>query len=110
MLQQGGVPQLQSACGVTDRANGTRVDLPGEQICGRDFLRFDGGVAGRSAADRRGYQRNRRLPKCARCSRTDGSRIGRRKVAIYRWVSARVGYAASAAIPGRREPKEALEG
>src|SRR6266481_9730005 len=96
MLQQGGVPQLQSACGVTDRANGTRVDLPGEQICGRDFLRFDGGVAGRSAADRRGYQRSRRLPKCARCSRTDGSRIGRRKVAIYRWVSARVGYAASA--------------
>src|SRR5260370_18515671 len=35
-------------------------------------------------------------PKCARCSRTDGSRIGRRKVAIYRWVSARLGYAASA--------------
>jgi hypothetical protein len=27
MLQQGGVPQLQSACRLTDRANGTRVDL-----------------------------------------------------------------------------------
>src|SRR5271165_153703 len=96
MLQQGGVPQLQSACRLTDRANGTRVDIPGEQICSRDFLRFDGGTAGRSAADRRGYQRSRRLPKCARCSRTNGSRIGRRRAATYRWVSARVGYAASA--------------
>src|SRR5260370_12216932 len=96
VLQQGGVSQLQSAWRLTDRANGTRVDVPGEQIRGRDFLRFDGGAAGRSAADRREYQRSRRLPKCARCSRTDGSRIGRRKVAIYRWVSARLGYAASA--------------
>src|SRR5271167_3304646 len=102
MLQQGRVPQLQSACRLTDRANGTGVDIPGEQICGRDFLRFDGGVAGRSASDRRGYQRSRRLPKCARCSRTDGSRIGRRKVAIYRWVSAGYGYAAATRATAHR--------
>src|SRR6266436_645982 len=96
MLPQGGVPQLQSACRVTDGANGTRVDLPGEQICGRDFLRFDCGTTGRSAADWRGHQRRWRLPKSARGSRTDGGGTGGRKVAIYRWVSARLGYAASA--------------
>src|SRR5271166_2425084 len=32
MLQQGGVPQLQSACRVSYGANGARVDLPGEQV------------------------------------------------------------------------------
>src|SRR5580704_18426751 len=96
MLQHGGLPQLKSACRVTDGANGTRVGLPGEQICGRDFLRFDCGTTGRSAADGRGHQRSWRLPKSARVSRTDGDGTGRRKVAIYRWVSARLGYAASA--------------
>jgi hypothetical protein len=40
MLQQGGAPQLQSACRVTDGANRTRVGLLGEQVCGPDFLRL----------------------------------------------------------------------
>src|SRR5260221_849978 len=96
MLQHGGLPQLQSACRVTDGANGTRVGLPGEQICGRDFLRLDCGTTGRSAADWRGHQRRRHLRKSARGSRPDGGGTGRRKVALHRWVSARVGYAASA--------------
>src|SRR5260221_3648562 len=32
MLQQGGVPQVQCACRVTDGANGARVGLPGKQV------------------------------------------------------------------------------
>jgi hypothetical protein len=36
MLQQGGARQLQSAYRVTDGANGARVGIPGEQVCGRD--------------------------------------------------------------------------
>src|SRR5258708_9391190 len=96
MLQHGGLPKLQSGCRVTDGANGTRVGLPGEQICGRDFVGLDGGTTGRSAADWRGHQRSWRLPKSARVSRTDRGRTGGRKVAIYRLVSARLGYAASA--------------
>src|SRR5580704_16023892 len=96
MLQQGGVPQLQSACRVTDGANGTRVGLPGKQVCSHDLLWLDCGTTGRSAADGRGHQRSWRLPKSARCSRTDRGGTGGRKVAIYRWVSARLGYAACA--------------
>src|ERR1700751_4488594 len=96
MLQHGGLPQIKSACSVTDGSNGTRVGLPREQICGRDFLLFDCGTTGRSAADWRGHQRSWRLPKSARVSRTDRGRTGGRKVAIYRGVSSRLGYAASA--------------
>jgi hypothetical protein len=50
MLQQGGLPQLQSACRVTDGANDARVVLPGKQVCGPDILRIDGGAAGRHVA------------------------------------------------------------
>ena len=57
---------------------------------------------GRSAADWRGYQRSWRLPKSATGSRTDGGGTGRRKVAIHRRLSARLGCAASAGAAAHR--------
>src|SRR5260370_36288635 len=95
MLQQGGVPQLQSACRVTDGANGARVGLPGKQVCSHDLLWLDRGATGCSAADWRKNQRSWRLPKSARGSRTDGGGTRRRNEALHRWVPAWVGYTTS---------------
>src|SRR6266850_6569827 len=102
MLQQGGAPKLQSACRIADGANSPRVGLPGEQVCGYDLVRLHREAARRSAADRSEYQRSWRLSKSATGSRTDGGGTGRRKLAIHRWLSARLGCAASARAAANR--------
>jgi hypothetical protein len=89
MLRQGGAPQLQSACRIAAGTNSPGIGLPGKQVCCYDLLRPNRQATGRSAANRRGYQRGWRLPKSPTDRRTDGGGIGRRKVAIHRWVSAR---------------------
>ena len=63
---------------------------------------FNREATGRSTTDRREYQRSWRLSKSATASRTDGGGTGRRKLAIHRWLSARLGCAASAGAAAHR--------
>src|SRR5260221_13093547 len=95
MLQQGGVPQLQSACRVTDGANGARVGLPGNQVCSHDLLWLDPGATGLRAVDWRKHQRNKRQPKFAKGNQTDEGGNRRRKRAFNRSGPADTGMAAS---------------